>query len=170
MEELIKTFHIDWKLLIAQMVNFTIVMAVLYYFGLNPLMKLMAKRSKKIEDGIKNAEIIEENLKKSEKQKQQAINQGRKKAQEIIIEAEKKTDQIRQEKIDKTKKEAEKIVTEAKMEIASERKKMIKEVKTELGELVLLASSKVAKATIDKKTHKKLINDAIAEIKKIKLD
>ena len=169
MEELIKTFHIDWKLLIAQGINFIIVFSVLYYFGLRPLMKLMVDRSKKIDDGLKNAELIEENLSKSEQEKKKAIAEGRKQAQLIIGQSEKDAELVRQEKLAKTKLEAEKIVISAKNEITSERAKMIKEVKSELGELVLLASGKLTADTMTDKQQEKLIDQVLLDLEKTEL-
>lgn len=165
MEKLIETFYIDWKLLIAQGVNFLIVMAVLYYYGIRPLMKLMHERSARIDEGLKNAEIIEENMKKAEIEKQKEIKKGRKEGQQLILEAEKQAEEMRRQKIDKTKKEAEKIVNEARLEIVNQRQKMMHEVKSELGELVLLASGKIASQTIDQKKHQQLINQVIDELK-----
>lgn len=170
MEELIKTFYIDWKLLIAQAVNFVIVMVVLLYFGLKPLMKLMNERSKKIEDGLKNAELIEEKLKNVEQERQTEIDKGRKEGQKIINESEKEAENLRVAKITKTKSDAEKIVKDAKKEIEFERQKMIQEIKSELGELVLLASDKIASKTIDKKKHKDLIDNVIKELQKTKIN
>jgi F0F1-type ATP synthase membrane subunit b/b' len=46
MEELITTFHIDWKLMIAQIVNFGLVFALLYWLAAKPLSKLMKDRTK----------------------------------------------------------------------------------------------------------------------------
>ncbi|OGF31641.1 ATP synthase F0 subunit B [Candidatus Falkowbacteria bacterium RIFOXYD2_FULL_35_9] len=169
MDELIKTFHIDWKLLIAQGINFIIVFSVLYYFGLRPLMKLMVDRSKKIDDGLKNAELIEENLSKSEQEKKKAIAEGRKQAQLIIGQSEKDAELVRQEKLAKTKLEAEKIVISAKNEITSERAKMIKEVKSELGELVLLASGKLTADTMTDKQQEKLIDQVLLDLEKTEL-
>ena len=57
MEEIIKTFHIDWKLLIAQAVNFAIVVFALYKFAYKPLLKTMNERTAKIEQGLKDAEL-----------------------------------------------------------------------------------------------------------------
>ena len=166
MDELIKTFHIDWRLIIAQVINFVIVFLVLFYFGIRPLMKIMKERTKKIEDGIQNAEVIEEKLQQAEKDKEMEINKGRKQGQELIAAAEKESDLARKEKLEKTRHEAEKIVSAAKMEIVTERKKMIQDVKKELGELVMLASNKIAADTIDAKKHEKLINDVIDELKR----
>jgi len=165
MDELIKVFHINWQLLIAQAVNFIIVMLVLMVYAVKPLMKLMEERSKKIDDGLKNAVIIEEQLKKTEVEKAKEIKKGRREAQVIIGQAEKDSEEIRRGKVEKTKKEAEKIVGDAKNEIVSERRKMISEVKSELVDLVMLASDKISNQTINAKQHEKLINDVLDELK-----
>jgi F-type H+-transporting ATPase subunit b len=169
MDQLIDTFHIDWRLLIGQMINFTIVLAVLYFFAIKPLTKIMHERSAKIEEGLKNADEIEKNLADSEKKKQQEINEGRRQAQEIIGKAEEDADKVRAEKVEKTKSETKKIVTDAKQEIANERESMYKGLKTELGELVLLASNKIASDTIDEKAHAKLIESVIEDLKTAEL-
>ena len=55
MDSIISTFHIDWKIIIAQAVNFAIVLAVLYFFALKPLNKLMAERAEKIAKRVNDA-------------------------------------------------------------------------------------------------------------------
>jgi F-type H+-transporting ATPase subunit b len=170
MDELIKTFHIDWKLLIAQGVNFLIVLTVLYFFALKPLMKIMHERAKKIEESLKNADLIETNLKNSEEEKQKKINEGRRAAQTIISDSEKSAEDLRRQKIDKTKAEVEKIIKDAKAEIEQERLKMVHGVKSELGDLVLLASNKLTGATLDEKKHHDLIEKVIEELKKNKIE
>ena len=64
MESIISTFHIDWKIIIAQVINFAIVFVVLYIFALKPLSKLMKERSEKIAKGIDdaktNAKLLDE--------------------------------------------------------------------------------------------------------------
>ena len=54
MDSIINTFHIDWKIIIAQAVNFGIVFVVLYIFALKPLNKLMAERAEKIKKGVED--------------------------------------------------------------------------------------------------------------------
>ncbi len=49
MESIISTFHIDWKIIIAQAVNFAVVFIVLYIFALKPLSKLMAEEVRKFQ-------------------------------------------------------------------------------------------------------------------------
>ena len=56
MDELIKTFHIELNLLVAQIVNFSIVLFVLYRFAYAPILKTLNSRTGKIEKGLKDAE------------------------------------------------------------------------------------------------------------------
>lgn len=166
MDELIKTFHIDWKLLIAQAVNFTIVLAVLYFFALKPIMKIMNDRTKKIEGGLKNAELMQEKLQEAEEEKSKAVSEGRKQAQIIINKAEKESEQVKQEKLSETKTQAEKIIQSAKQEIDLSKKKMMNEVKSDLAGLVLLASNKISENMLDQEKQKKLIDNIIKNLEK----
>lgn len=170
MDELVKTFHIDWKLLIAQAINFVIVLFVLLYFGLKPLMKMMKARSEKIDSGIKNAQIIEEKLKEIDRKKSAEINQGRKQAQQIINQAEKESEDIKKKKLEETKKKAEKIIESAKTEIESNKKQMTQEIKSELGELILLAANKLSDKMLDEQKQKKLIDNMISQLENQDLD
>ncbi len=56
MEQVFAAFGIQWQLLLAQAVNFTIVLIVLTYFLYKPILKLLGKREEKIKQGIKDAE------------------------------------------------------------------------------------------------------------------
>ena len=98
MESLIDTFHIDLKLLIAQFINFAIVFAVLYFFALKPLVKVMQERTKKIEKSVDDAKKIEEKLERSEKDYDKKLAEAKKEANAIMekthIQAEKKRNEM----------------------------------------------------------------------------
>src|SRR3989338_8171266 len=65
MQEFINTFHIDWKLMIAQLFNFAIVFLVFYFLAAKPLKKLMKERGEKIENGLLDAKAGAELLQKA---------------------------------------------------------------------------------------------------------
>ncbi|MBT5338411.1 F0F1 ATP synthase subunit B [Candidatus Falkowbacteria bacterium] len=165
MDDLIKTFHIDWRLLIAQSVNFVIVIVVLGVFALKPLVKLMKEREEKIKKGITDAEKIEGKMLEIEEEREVEVKKGRKEAQGIISKSEKQGEEVRAEKVTKAQKEVEKIITDARSQIGAERTLMLKDVKDELGGLIALALDKIASGSIDEKKHKKLIEQTIADLK-----
>ena len=60
MGDLISQLGIDAKLLIAQVINFVVLLVVLYAFAYKPILKMLHKRTEKIEAGSKNAEKVEQ--------------------------------------------------------------------------------------------------------------
>lgn len=56
MPELIKTLGINWKLLLAQALNFLIILAILRLTVYKPLLRVLRERREKIERGLKDAE------------------------------------------------------------------------------------------------------------------
>ena len=169
MEDLIKTFHIDWKTLIAQLVNFSIVLVVLLVFAVKPIMKLMKAREDKIARGLQDAEAAEMKLQEAEKEKKTAINVGRKEAQKIVNQAERDVEEVKQKKMEQAQAEVKKVIEDARRQIKNEKEQMVRGVKDELGELVMLAVGKISKDGINEKTHQKMINDAIEEVKASKI-
>lgn len=165
MEELIKTFHLDWKLLLAQIINFSVVIAILWIFALKPLMKIMKEREERIAKSLSDAELIEENLKNSDKEKQKKINEGRKEAQKLINSAEKEAEEIKRKKLEKAQAEVEKVIVGARQQISAERELMVEGVKEEMAGLILLAVNKITKKGIDAKAQERLIDESIREIK-----
>src|SRR3990167_11379203 len=86
MDSIISTFHIDWKIIIAQAVNFGIVFVVLYLFALKPLSKLMAERAEKIARGIGDAKSNAVILEKTKQEYEKVLIKARGEAQKIFEE------------------------------------------------------------------------------------
>ncbi|MDP2944107.1 MAG: ATP synthase F0 subunit B, partial [bacterium] len=80
MESLISTFHVDVRLLVAQLINFAIVFFVLYFFAFKPLVKVMADRSEKIDKSLKDADAIEKRLALTERERAEIIAAAKKQA------------------------------------------------------------------------------------------
>jgi F-type H+-transporting ATPase subunit b len=166
MDELVKTFHIDWKLLIAQLVNFAIVAGVLWYFALKPLMKVMNKRTSDIEQSLKDAKEIEQKLHDAEKTKQAVIIEAQKEAQILMEKSYKDAETMKEEKLRETRQEMEKIAAKTKADLLLEKDKMIQEAKHDVADLVISASSKIIGKHLDAAANKKLIEDTIDQAKK----
>ena len=165
MDELIKTFHIDWKLLVAQIINFAIVLWVLYRFALKPLMKAMDKRSHEIAKSLDDAKKIESNLMMSNEEREAKIQEAKKEAAGIIESARGQGQKQAEEMIDKAKDEVKTVITEAKDQINNEKEVMLKEVKQEVGDLVVKTTKKVLVEVVDGKVDSDLIKKSLDNIK-----
>ncbi|MBU2235662.1 F0F1 ATP synthase subunit B [Patescibacteria group bacterium] len=165
MDELVKTFHIDWRLLIAQIINFGIVLGILWYFALKPLMKVMNKRNEDIEQSLKNAEEIEKRLKAAGESKEQMILEAKKESQVIMENANKESEQLKNSKIAETRSEIENIAAKTKASLLADKEKMITDARKEVGGLIIEASSKIIGRNIDSETNRKMVEETVKKIK-----
>jgi F-type H+-transporting ATPase subunit b len=166
MEELVKIFHIDWKLLIAQIVNFAVVVWVLYRFALKPLMKILEKRNAEISKSLDDAKQIEANLMMSTQEKANLIAAAKKEANAIIEASRTDGSRQAQELLEKAKNEVNAVVASARQQIAEEKEKMLAESRKEIGELVIDVTDKVLRGTLNKEVDKDLIAKSLTDLDK----
>lgn len=162
MESLIETFHIDVKLLIAQMINFAIVFSVLYFFALKPLLKTMKERTRKIEESLENADKIDEKLQKTEEAYTAKLNIAKKDAALIMENAQKQAEERRETMIKKAKEEIGQIINEEKAKMQKEKAITLKEIKSEVVDLVFASMEKILDKKIDSEEEKKMIKKMIS--------
>lgn len=165
MEELIKTFHVDWKLIIAQAVNFAIVLFLLKKFAYKPLVAMLEKRSTEIAKGLDNSKKAQKQLEESEKIKEQAILEAKKKSREIILETQNHTKEIEKEMLEKAQGEADRIINEARTRTEIERAEMMREVRSQAVELVSLAVGKIVEGKGMESRDKDSIIKALEAVK-----
>ncbi|MFH0951922.1 MAG: F0F1 ATP synthase subunit B [Patescibacteria group bacterium] len=163
--ELIEGLGLDWKLLLAQLVNFAILLAILYKFAYKPLIKMLHDRSDKIDKSLKDAKKIEEDLKEIEVLREETMSKTRREAQTLLDKAKANGEQMKQEMASKAKEDVEKIVGEAHTEINLAKQKMISEAKEELGELVVSSAELILREKIDTDKDKELIDKSLKGIK-----
>ena len=163
MEDLIKIFHIDWKLLIAQIINFGIVLFVLWKFAFKPLSKMMEKRSQEIEKSLVDAKKIEENLEQSKLDKDEVLTEARKEAQAMIVRAQEQGKKQGEEMVANAKLEVGNVIAGAKEQIAQEKEKMIREVREEVVKLTIETTKKVLGKAVSKEVDEKLIKESLKD-------
>lgn len=162
MDSIISTFHIDWKIIIAQAINFGIVFAILYIFALKPLSKLMEERSEKISKGIDDAKSNADILARTETEYNEAIARAKAEANKIFQEGKKEADTKRAEMLQKAKLEVDEVIGNGKKVLEAEKIKIVGEAKAEIVALALKATEKLlagkADANFDQKTIEELKN------------
>ena len=143
MEALISTFHIDWHLIIAQGINFVVVILVLWYFALRPLGKLMDERGKTIAGGLDNAKKQEELLKAQKAEYDATLAQARSEASEIMQGIKKEAETKRVSMLATAEDEVKATIDAGRKQLETEKQKMLADAKNELTELVIQVSQKV---------------------------
>ena len=164
MDSLITTFHIDWKIIIAQLINFVIVFAVLYYFALKPLAKLMDERSRTIEGGLQNADKQKELLAAQQAEYDATLSRARTEAANLMKEVKKDAEKKRAELLAAAQEESKGVLAAGKKQLLAEKEKMLDEAKKELVSLVVKATERVVSSTVTGPVETKLVEDSIKQI------
>ena len=155
--EALANLGIDWKLLVAQVVNFAVVLLVLKRFAYQPMLKLLDERTAKIEKGLADAENAGKKLSEIEIQEKAILMEARTEAKRILTETDEAAKKRDAAQIAETEKRVKKILHESELKIAEDQKKMLDEAKRELGETVLLAVEKVLHEKMDATKGKEFI-------------
>lgn len=162
MESLISTFHIDYKLLIAQVINFALVFSILYFLIFKPIIKTMAERNLNIEKGLSDAKEAEDKLALADVEAKDVIVQAKKEANTLIENSLKEAEIKRLGMVNKAKSEIKTIIEEERVKINEEKEQMLKDIKTETIDLVILTAEKVLKEKLDENKDFKLVKSLLS--------
>lgn len=157
------TLGVNWKLFLAQLFNFSLVLFVLWKWVFKPVSKKLTERSEKIAIALKDAEDIENEKSVFEEWKNQQTFDAKNEANEIIIAAKKEAELVKAEIIKQTKLEQAKVVEMSKKEIHEEAEKSSNKIKTEVATLVVSATEKILKEKLDPEKDKSILKKAITD-------
>ncbi|OGE83235.1 MAG: ATP synthase F0 subunit B [Candidatus Doudnabacteria bacterium RIFCSPLOWO2_01_FULL_44_21] len=159
------TLGIDWKLFLAQLVNFGIVLFIFWRWVAKPLGATLTKRQERIEQGLKNADQMDTDKKKFEEWKIQEMKKIRSEADNILRQTNDTANKIKQETIVDANTQAVRIIAQAKDAINVEKIQMLKEAKQEVATLVIAASENILRSKLDSKHDHELISVSIKHVK-----
>jgi F-type H+-transporting ATPase subunit b len=156
-------FGLDWKLFLAQLINFGIILFVLWKWVFGPVTKGLAQRTEKIESSLAEAQRIAEERETFDSWKQGEISTVRTEAAAILTQAKRDAENLRSEMVEQTKLEQEKVMAAAQAKLEAEKQSMLESAKGELADLVVKATETIIRRKLDPKKDAELINEALKQ-------
>src|SRR5262252_8102954 len=86
-QDIARTFGVDWPHLSAQIISFSIVCGLLYWLAYKPVLAMLATRREQISQGLANAAKIKAELEKTEALRQEVLARARTEGDRLIAEA-----------------------------------------------------------------------------------
>lgn len=155
---------IDVKILIAQIVNFLIVLFLLKKFLYGPILNMLDERKTKIDQGLKDSEKAKEMLNNVEIETDKKNEKAFKDAKLLVENAKKEAAEKSAEIIKKANTDADEIMRKAQVEANEAKDKALMSAKGEIGSLVALALDKITGNGLDNSQKDKLTAKAIEEL------
>ena len=162
--QIARTFGVDWPHLVAQIISFAIVCAVLYQFAYKRILAMLELRREQIRQGIANAEKIQAELDKTETQRQEVMAQAHTQGAKFIEDARAAAARVQQQETAKAIAAAEQIMAKAREAAAQDHDRMLAELKREVGKLVVQATTTVTGKILTEEDQRRLAEDTAKQI------
>lgn len=157
-------FSINIPVIIATIINFLILIAVMKKFLFKPINNIIDARKSEIENSILKAEKDKEEAEKLRKESEELNLEAKMEGKSIVEIYKVKAEKVSKEILDNAHEEAQNILSRAKREIEIEKEKAEAEIKAEAINLAIELSKKVLEESIDEAKHRKMIEDFIAKV------
>lgn len=148
--------------LIAQLVNFGILLLVLRLFLFKPIMKVMDERKRKIEEGLHASAKAAQAAESSQEESRRALEAARAEGREAIARAQETAARLSTELEAQARREADGIVERARAEIERERQQAVQSLRAEFADLTVRAAERVVGQSLDRNAHQRLIDETLA--------
>jgi F-type H+-transporting ATPase subunit b len=148
MEDIINAFGIDARLIVIQIVNFTILMGILGYFLYTPILNLLREREEKIAKGIKDAEDAARAKADADVAKQAVLTAAHDEARDISTRAKVSADEKVSAMVNDAEEKANAIVKNAELRAAESADRITKEAEGEIAKTAILAVEKLLREKV----------------------
>lgn len=155
---------INWGLLFAQLLNVILVIWLLSRVLYQPVLKMLNDRTKRVEDSLKDAEQVKQQLANAKRDYDAELAKARQEAAGIVAQAQERAKSQEAEIIVQARQEADRLRADARDQAVQERDRMLREAKSQIAELVTLTASKVLGAELRANGHDTLIEESLASL------
>lgn len=164
--EILEKFGVQPILLLAQVVNFAILLFILKRFLYKPILKVLEERKNKIETSMKQSEQIQKKFEEMDVKQQEILDNARKESGQIIDGAKSEAKTLANQIQIEASNQAQLSLKRAQETLALEKQKMVSEAKKEIVSVVTAATQKVISKVMTKKDKDTLVTEALKEASK----
>ena len=148
-----------WTLLV-----FGITMWVLSKVAFPRIQEALDKRAKMIAESIEAAERSKQESEKLVAEYRARLKEAREQADDIVARARKAAETRKAQAAEEGKEKREELLAAARRDIEAETRRALEQIRGEVADLTVLTTEKVARKSLDSADHKKLVDEALAEV------
>lgn len=165
MGELISQLGIDWRMLLAQLFNFILLLIVLERFVYRPVIKVIDERKAQIEDNNTREARLELKLSEIDSIQKNLLVEARKEADKIRAESLERSEEARSHILREAEKTAESLIELERNRFASEIERLEESIQSQVAALLMSSIEKSLGSVLDEGAQKKLLARSIEEFK-----
>jgi F-type H+-transporting ATPase subunit b len=150
---------------IFQVLNFLVLVVLLYAFAYRPILNMLENRKKKIAQGLEDARVAGEARANAEKEAREIITKAQAEANQKIREATDRAESAAREVQARAEEEAAKARESALAEAALERDRVLADVRGQIAGLAIAAAQRLIGETLDERRQHALIEEFFSGVR-----
>jgi F-type H+-transporting ATPase subunit b len=159
---------IEPNLLLAQIVNFLIILLVLSKLLYKPILHMLEKRKKEIAEGLALTEKMKGEEEKMKAKEEKLLGEARREARNIVEAGEKEAEEVKKEILAKARAEAAVIVEKGKEDVAGLRQEMEKDISRTAISIAEAMTKRLVSGVLNVSDQHKLLAKQLKDLERTK--
>lgn len=164
--EVLGSIGFDWKVALANFVNFLIILFLLNTFIFPKIRSALAQRRKIIEKGLEDAQRAETARIMAEEREKEVLRQAQLKANEILAQANHKGNELLKKAEEKAESAAKQLVQKAELEIDRQKAQSQKDVEKHAVDMVVSGIESVLMKELNETENDTFVKKILSRVKK----
>ena len=163
--EQLEPLGINLTFLITQIVNFVLLVLVLYGVAWKPISRMLDKRRETIAKGLEDARVAAEARANAEKEAEAILAKAQQQANELVQQVTTRAEKLERELLAEAEKEAQGQRQASLAEVEQEKLMILGELRSQVPALAIAAAQKVIGETLDERRQHALIAEFFSGVK-----
>jgi F-type H+-transporting ATPase subunit b len=161
--ELFQALGLDIRILLAQFINFSVLVFVLYRFAYRPIFDVLEERRLKIEQGIRQSEEAEKELQNAKEKSKEILREAKKEAKMIVEDAQHKAQKRKEEVVKEAREEVKAMIAQHKKELLREKANLLEEIKRDVAHLIVRSVKTIMYKDVSEEDAKEMTDRMLRE-------
>lgn len=155
--EIIQQFGVEPVLLVAQIINFLILLFILKKFAYKPIFKMLSDRKKTIENSLKQAEDAKRALDEALEKEKEILKNAQNSASKILQDTKVQADEMIENAREQAKTQMDQMIDDARRQLSQDAKDMEKRLAQKTAQMATDIVKNAAKSIFTEKEQKEVI-------------
>lgn len=157
--EMFNTLGIDVGMLIAQAINFAILLGVLSWLLYRPVLKVIDERRGRIQKSVDHAKKLEHEVAQMEKERKKRMKEMDDQAKDFLAQTKNQAEGMKKEILDGAKAEVTQLLEKGRKQLEDERRKLVGDLKNTVTSVSVQLASKILEREFSSADQAKVLSN-----------
>lgn len=165
--ELLSKLGIDWKLLLAQILNFAILLGVLTFFVYRPLLTLIDARRERIRKAMEDAKTIEGQKGELARIREEALRRTDAECGALLGKTKREAEKAKADILGRAKEEVEQMLEKGGKQLEEERANVFAGIQGTLAQAIVRMTEKIIEREFSPSDQRRLVSSLVKDIPRL---